>query len=303
MAEPVLPVYLVHWDAPRWCASAVSSLATTKGLDIEVTVVDNGQTAGPALSEVLGPDVRVLASDANGGYTGGANLALRDWRRRYPGGDLCLIGSHDLHVEPDTLVLLTEAANAAPDTGVLAPRLVSPVAAAGGRWTGRRAYQLAPDSYSGVVDRDWASGTCLLLRRACVDAVGGFDERFGSYVEDVDYGLRARDNGWRTVVVLDAVARGMGSGGQDATLSIAANSVLLSAKRGGVPGALGSLALFTGWTARGLVATLAPWRSAQRRSVSWSYASQRLRALAGLMTSRRLYDVLRHPASGGGSST
>ena len=57
----------------------------------------------------------------------------------------------------------------------------------------------------------------------CVDAVGAFDERFGSYAEDIDYGLRARDHGWEVLVLTTARAWGLGSSSANSVRDVTAN--------------------------------------------------------------------------------
>ena len=47
----------------------------------------------------------------------------------------------------------------------------------------------------------WLSGSCLLVRRKAFDAVGGFDERYFMYMEDVDLGDRLGRAGWLNVYV------------------------------------------------------------------------------------------------------
>jgi N-acetylglucosaminyl-diphospho-decaprenol L-rhamnosyltransferase len=46
---------------------------------------------------------------------------------------------------------------------------------------------------------DWVSGAAMLMPRAAFDAVGGFDERFPLYAEELDIATRMRDAGWHVV--------------------------------------------------------------------------------------------------------
>src|SRR5262249_18281210 len=58
----------------------------------------------------------------------------------------------------------------------------------------RRKYHGTPLRHRGRVP--WATGCCLLIRRACLEQLGGFDEDFFLYSEDVDLCRRAREAGW-----------------------------------------------------------------------------------------------------------
>jgi GT2 family glycosyltransferase len=151
----------------------------------------------------------------NAGYAAAANYALCLFSRTTEA--LCVVGAHDLHVQPDTFRKLLTAAAAHPEFGVLGPHLRehgSPIAC-----------------WDDVTERDWVSGTCLLIRRSCLEEIGGFDERFGSYVEDVDFCLRARSHGWRVGTVNGAVANGLGSRDpRRAEMLMYANHALLDAK-------------------------------------------------------------------------
>jgi N-acetylglucosaminyl-diphospho-decaprenol L-rhamnosyltransferase len=174
-----------------------------------VTVINNG---GP-LPEKLG--VRVVTMHHNAGYAGAANHALRLFMET--GEAFCVIGAHDLHVHSTTLARLVSAAGAHRDFGVLGPEL--------------REHGTAIAHTAGVTERDWVSGTCLLIRRSCLEDVGDFDERFGSYTEDVDFCERARSCGWRVGTVDGAVAYGLGSREpRRAERLMHANHALLDAK-------------------------------------------------------------------------
>ena len=52
---------------------------------------------------------------------------------------------------------------------------------------------------------DWVVGACMLVRRAVLDAIGGFDEGFFMYSEELDLCHRAVDAGWRVVYYPQAV--------------------------------------------------------------------------------------------------
>lgn len=254
VADP-LPVYLVHYGAPEWCAASTRSLLASEGVTLDVSVVDNG---GGRLSGLLPMDVRVIPTGRNLGFAGGANRAIADWQARYPSGRWLLIGSHDLQVERHSVQLLVEAAAAHPNFGILAPLVEG------------REHRI-PHPYSKlkvgtVVPSDWLSGTCMLIRRECIEHLGGFEEAFGSYVEDVELCLRAQDAGWSVGVVMGCSARGLGSADELARdRLIAANSVLLARRRGGRRAGANATVRLAGLAVRHGAAGIWPGRPANAR--------------------------------------
>ena len=63
-----------------------------------------------------------------------------------------------------------------------------------------------------VIDIPSATGFCMYVTRACLDAVGGLSEAFGDgYLEDAEFGLRAREAGYRNVCALSVYAPHLGS--------------------------------------------------------------------------------------------
>jgi GT2 family glycosyltransferase len=58
---------------------------------------------------------------------------------------------------------------------------------------------------------DWAVGAALLLRREAVEAIGGFDESFFMYVEDLEWCWRATRRGWEIYFEPTALVRHLGN--------------------------------------------------------------------------------------------
>jgi GT2 family glycosyltransferase/glycosyltransferase involved in cell wall biosynthesis len=92
--------------------------------------------------------------------------------------------------------------------------------------------ELVADCSLGAVPVGFVNGFCLMLRRAVLDAVGGFDaETFGAgYGEENDYAIRVRAGGWRLAVATDAYvfhAQSMSYAGRRAALAARADQLLL----------------------------------------------------------------------------
>jgi GT2 family glycosyltransferase len=148
----------------------------------------------------------VLAAGRNGGFGAGVNLGVAACR-----SPLVLILNSDAAVEPGSVGLLVSALLADEGVGVLAPA----VRVAGGGLQpdafGRlpRRWELlvpGPGRWSGGGEErcpEWVSGVAMLLRTADFRAVGGFDERFEMYFEDLDLCRRLRQLG-RSVTRLPA---------------------------------------------------------------------------------------------------
>jgi GT2 family glycosyltransferase len=172
----------------------------------EVIVVDNG-----SIDET--PDrlreygwVRVLTNEKNLGYVRGNNVGIR---AAVPGSDVLLLNNDvEIH-QPDWLETLREAAESAPDVGIVGCRLLS----SRGHLLHAGTF-IVPDTFwgqqigSGEKDVNQYARTrevqgivfaCAYIRRETLDAIGPLSEEFTSYFEDTDYCLRAKQAGLKTV--------------------------------------------------------------------------------------------------------
>jgi N-acetylglucosaminyl-diphospho-decaprenol L-rhamnosyltransferase len=226
-APAPVPIYVMHWNAPDWLRSTVSSFLQLS-TPTQVTVVDNGPYEPPL---ALDARVSVIRSGANIGYAGGANIGIKDWLAR--GGEFCIVACHDVALEAHALEQLLAAASVGVEYGVLAPEPAESVAAGP-----------VISQSENVSEVAWASGTCLLLRRECIELVGLFDESFGSYGEDIDLCYRVRAAGWKVGVVSGVKARGRGSVNPGFRTQMYVNQIRLRLKHAGTARALRMLVAF-----------------------------------------------------------
>lgn len=289
----VLPVVLIHYRAPDWCRSAVRAVAASEGIDADVIVVDNSGE----LADDVDIDATVLSGGGNTGYAGGANRGVRLALARHPGAAFVAVCSHDFHPAPDCFRRILEAGAADRGLGVLAPRLTEPKPDIGSFFDGRRSRRAVPGpDVSPRFEPDWVSGTCMVLRSEVLRSIGGFDEGFGSYMEDVDLCLRARSAGWRVASITAAVGRGLGSVSDERFRLTAVNVALLAAKREGAVAARALALRYALRCARGVVmAALPSTRDLARRRASIRHARVQGAAAWQLLVDRRISVYARDP--------
>jgi hypothetical protein len=225
MPQPELSVCIVNWNTRQDLEQAIASVLTSEaGLSLEVIVLDNASTDGSAeMVRERFPGVTLLRSGENVGFARGYNRAIGAARSR-----------HVLALNPDTVVCpgalgrLVSFMDAQPDAGAAGPRLLNsdgslqyscrhfptPMAAIlRNTFLGRlrprnhhtRSYLMADWDHGTAQPVDWVSGAALCLRREAWEQVGGFDEGFFMYAEDMDWCLRAQQSGWKVYYVPDAV--------------------------------------------------------------------------------------------------
>ncbi len=205
MSGPGLTILVVSYDSRRDLARL---LPTIPEGDHEVVVVDNHGADGVAdWLPTAFPGVRVIAAGANLGYGAGNNLGLR-----HTHGERVLILNPDTELRPGALDVLHAVLDDHP-AALVTPKIVDGagrVYACGLElhYTGvaaRLAVGDEPAAHRGVVAVPLPSGTAFLATRATLDALGGFDEWYFMYMEDVDLAVRARQAGHPVLCAADAV--------------------------------------------------------------------------------------------------
>jgi len=204
---PAVSVIIVNYNGAHLLDDCLTSLVRQTWRDFEVVFVDNGSTDNSVeRARAIFPGIRCLELSENTGFTGGNNEGIRHANGRY-----VVLLNNDTESDPRFLEELVLAAERRPEIGMVAPRILNfrdreeidsvggLVLCPDGIGQGRGRGEKDRGQYDGLDEILMPSGCAALYRKAMLDDVGLFDERFFAYCEDTDLGLRGRWAGWAAV--------------------------------------------------------------------------------------------------------
>lgn len=213
-------VIIVNWNGERFLDRCLSALSVQTVPPDEIILVDNASSDDSLVVVRQFPNVRIMALDSNTGFARGNNLAIA---AATESSTWIALLNPDAFPEPDWLETLLTTARTHPDYAVFGSRLLD----------ASRPHLLDGDGdayhVSGLVwrighgnsvphksDQPYevfsACAAAALYRRDAFNAVGGFDEDYFCYVEDVDLGFRLQLAGHRCLHVPTSIVHHQGSG-------------------------------------------------------------------------------------------
>lgn len=218
-----LSIVIVSWNVADLLVACLDSIYAGLGdLRAEAIVVDSGSTdATLTVVRERCPQVILLPQTENIGYTRANNLGLVQAQGR----NLLLLNP-DTEIQGDALATMVAYLDANPDVGIVGPHTHN---SDGSYQSTRRRFPtlataffestwlqpLAPkrllDHYyvndaptDQTLDVDWVQGSALMARREVYAQIGGLDEGYVMYSEELDWCKRAKNAGWRVVFLADA---------------------------------------------------------------------------------------------------
>ena len=218
-----LSIVIVSWNVADLLAACLTSIYAELGdLRAEVIVVNSGShDQSVAMLRDRFPQVKVLAQAENIDYTRANNLGLAQAEGRY-----LLLLNPDTEIMGDALARMVGYLDANSDVGIVGPYTQN---TDGSYQSSRRRFptlataffestwlqvlapkqmldrfyvnDVAPDQ---TLDVDWVQGSALMVRRKVYAQIGGLDEGYVMYSEELDWCRRAKDAGWRVVFLAEA---------------------------------------------------------------------------------------------------
>ncbi len=214
-----LSIIIVNWNVRDLLDDCLASIYAAELDDCayEIIVVDSGSADGSLdMLRERYPAVIRLPQSENIGFTRGNNIGLA-----HSSGEFLLLLNPDTEVSREALRVMLEYMRANPAAGIVGPHTLNSDGSHQSTrrrfptlWTGvfestwladwapafiERDYRILDAPDDGIVEADWAQGSALLMRRAVYAQLGGLDEGYIMYSEELDYCRRAKTAGWLVV--------------------------------------------------------------------------------------------------------
>jgi N-acetylglucosaminyl-diphospho-decaprenol L-rhamnosyltransferase len=219
--KPAIDVAIINWNTSAPAIAAAEAYRDSEGIETTVTIADNASNPEQQrlLEDGCPSGVRLELNERNLGYGTAANRALRGGN-----GEMICVSNADVLPTPGALATLAETTLRTPMAGMVGPRFGSDTdryhAKLPGTATmlmrifiGSFARGAVPNPEPGEVEVvGQPSGACFLVKRQVWEQVGGFDEAFFLWYEDVDLAKRLHNAGLHNLVVGSARVRHVGGG-------------------------------------------------------------------------------------------
>jgi GT2 family glycosyltransferase len=200
---PTVLVSILNYNSFEPTLEAIASFRAQTYPAMKLQMVDNASTTDcvEKIARAF-PDLEIVRSASNLGYTGGNNLALE--RGIAEGFDYVLICNEDIAVGPDAVAHLVETARGRPDAGVLGGVEVDyetgrPRATGGTRfpdWRFRFHWPVDPPFPGGSWSRVlYVQGALVMFSRAALEAGIRFDDALFIYWDEIELGYQLREKG------------------------------------------------------------------------------------------------------------
>ncbi len=213
-----ISVIIVNWNGAACLPSCLDALSNQTYQNFELIIVDNGSTDQSAVGlEARWPGLKLIRHNENIGFAAANNEGVR-----HSAGDWIILLNNDAFPRPDWLATLFEAVLRYPDYTCFASSLLNAdnpklfdgtgdiYHISGLAW--RRDYDQPVNWESKNIEEVFSPcAAAALYNKEAFLQVGGFDEDYFSYHEDVDLGFRLRLQGHRCLYIPEAVVQHIGS--------------------------------------------------------------------------------------------
>jgi hypothetical protein len=229
MKQGHVGILLVNWNSKEDTEECLQSLEklNTSLVRVSIIVIDNDSKVSVSDLATTYKNVTVTRLSENKGFTGGNNEGMK--QAMMMGCDTIWMVNNDTKVHPNALDALYSELQVS-KTGIVGSKIYfSPgheyhkdrynkseqgkvIWYAGGfiDWDNlygshRGVDEVDHGQYDEVIETDFVTGCSLMVSKACLDTIGLFDDRYFAYLEDMDFSMRAKMNGYTVKYVPSSI--------------------------------------------------------------------------------------------------
>lgn len=201
----ILTIQIVNYNSRENLKACLHSIEKnfSGGDNLQVIVVNNDKKKLDALTSSLNPEL--MEKNQNVGFGKAHNLGSQKAR-----GEYILFLNPDTLLFPNAVERMLGAFSADEKTGIVGPlhareegspqeecfgKRKTPLSIIGAKFCGGGKLSLSDSAF----ESDWVSGGAMMIKKDLFLRLGGFDEKYFMYFEDVDLCLRARKEGWKVL--------------------------------------------------------------------------------------------------------
>ena len=222
---PHITIVILNWNRKADTLECLDSIKRLTYPSFSVILVDNGSTDGSPDAIEHWSDgeipVTLIRNEKNLGFVGGSNQGMR--HALATDTDYVFLLNNDTVVKPDVLNILVQVAERSEEIGMVGPKIYqygkgNILDSAGTRtipWLAQGFLighgEEDHGQYDYPADLPYVTGTALLVKRAVLEQVGMMDEDYFCYFDDFDWGMKAREAGYKLYLEPKAVIHHKGS--------------------------------------------------------------------------------------------
>lgn len=212
--HPPVSIITINYNQSAVTIDLLKSLRKITYPNVEIIVVDNASpTDNPDILKDSFPEILLIKSAENLGFAGGNNLGIRQAK-----GDYILLLNNDTEVAPDFIEPLIQKFRDDPQVGAVSPKIyffhtpkmlqftgISPINNTTIRSTGWGFGKMDEGQFDEDKESFFAHGAAMMVPKKVIEEVGLMAEIFFLYYEEMDWGQRIRNAGYKIFYVHKSV--------------------------------------------------------------------------------------------------
>jgi len=203
-------IIILNWNNYPDTKKCLDSVFKITSVEFKVILVDNGSTDGSV--DRIGvefPKVNIIKNRENLGFCEGNNIGIR--KALENGSEYIMLLNNDTVVDAEAINNLIKTASSDNNIGIVSPKILfmdnpNKIWFCGGYYRSiikkpyHKNYGKNDSKFEAILNCDWVSGCCMLIKSSVFGKIGFFDEDYFANCEDVDLCIRAKKAGFRIVV-------------------------------------------------------------------------------------------------------